>query len=336
MYAALNENRNLVYARDALDNHHYFCPKCGQKLELRRSIKDNKFFRHQSACGNRPQVCRQESQIHQAGKRLILENARSHGHVAKLEYKIRALDQIVDVIMMNQEILSIWEFQKSKISHEVLESRHNQYLKISPEVYWIIADQELARPYSSWFKSNVHYCSKWGHYLITLNTQANCLKIYHHLPTIVSKDTYHLNYYRLDHGEDWQDFLRQKKSSANLTRRYQRRPYDRIHSILKNSSYAFHLKRIYQEGLTLGQFPPWIFQRAWEVLYFKEAGWIVLTWAYLAMRKKIDEEALTVHLTRGLAEGVLHLQENVFIRGSIIDQASHMIYHLFKRLDQSL
>ena len=59
MYAALNENRDLVYARDALDNHHYFCPKCGQKLELRRSIKDNKFFRHQSACGNRPQVCRQ-------------------------------------------------------------------------------------------------------------------------------------------------------------------------------------------------------------------------------------------------------------------------------------
>lgn len=333
MYAAMNRNKELIYAQSAKDNQDYFCPICGQRLYLRQSIRQKKFFRHQGSCKSRSKIKHQESQNHQLGKQLIFENMINHSYSGRLEYQLRSLDQIADVIVLDQESLSIWEFQRSKISEPLLQKRNSNYLKITPEVYWIIDDQELKKPYSNWFKVNIHYCHQWGNYLISLDIQKACLKIYHHIPPLVSRSNFYLNYYEINPEVDWLAFLKQKKVVKNKKKDYHRPIYDRRDSIMRSPSYAFYLRRFYQEGITIHQLPRWIFSYAWDFLYFKEAGWIVMSWAYIAYQKKHNEDYLTAHLKTSVSEGLLNLQTNLSNQGEKIDEIGHILFNLFERAD---
>ncbi|MCR8969468.1 competence protein CoiA [Facklamia sp. 7083-14-GEN3] len=307
MYAARNQEGELIYAREARKDQAYVCPHCLNKVVLIRKERGRSYFRHIKSCSkdikdeeNHLILCLQkhnrgESKEHKQAKALLLENFQRFGYQCKQEAVFGKINQIVDVMIKDSSGIRIVEYQKSVISAIELYKRQKNYKSLGFRVQWLIDDhyfnQKVIR---QWARRCLVYSNKLDYHVWTLNLKHQKLKCYHHIPLVYCLDSLDFQVTNFSFKDNWisafNESLKSKTDSKNL---YRENTKSRkialkdhsfiIRSIKSNPSYQFFLSQLYNYQINLEEIPRWVFNNNWNMLAFKEPGWLIWIWAIESM-----------------------------------------------------
>lgn len=151
---AIDENNNLVSARESKKQRDYRCMECGGIIRLRSGIHRQSHFFHIHP----PASCRQngKSMEHLQTQRVIKELL---GDACLLEVPFPKVKRIADCVWTSENI--IFEVQCSSISQEEVECRNKDYAACGYQVVWILHDRRFNqfRPTSAefWLQNHPHY-----------------------------------------------------------------------------------------------------------------------------------------------------------------------------------
>ncbi|MBS4461364.1 MULTISPECIES: competence protein CoiA family protein [unclassified Facklamia] len=286
MYAALDEENNLIYAQQLQSpSGRYVCPKCQQPVIVKMSKKQKYYFAHLEACqlAGRAMKRQGESQQHQAVKTLL---AQGYGG-AQIEYWLDTIQQQVDVWYATEPPM-ILEFQKSKINEEILQKRHQAYRTVTPYVYWFGDNAEWQRSkLSKWQKQLLYYHHSYGYHGYAVDISMQEIIIYTHLPIIYCAESWHCCQTVISEMKQLPSVLT-SSPLPNATKLHYRtkrdvQPNRLRQSLMQAELYFPFLNGLRKQGVTLYDLPEWVFAHTWECLLIATPTWQLfgLVWLYL-------------------------------------------------------
>jgi len=155
---ALDENRRLIHASQALRQQAYSCLECGSEVRLRGGKQRQLHFFHMEP--NRICLQNQKGPIHIYVQHFLYENLPTGD--CQLEYRFPQIARIADAIWISKKI--VFEIQYSPISPAEVKARNEDYRKIGWEVVWILHEhhfnQYLITSAEEELRTHTHYfCS---------------------------------------------------------------------------------------------------------------------------------------------------------------------------------
>lgn len=172
MFYALTKNKQLIHINQALKKEQYYCPKCQATLIIKKGIKMKKHFSHIK--GSHCSQHKGESVNHYQSKKQIAKQLAQYYTVA-IEYRIESTTQfrIADICLPNEHY--VIEFQRSVIDYNLLNARHQFYIKCGYQVLWLLDDYLITINYHkiklSRFIRHFIQQDKVGYYILTYNEQ---------------------------------------------------------------------------------------------------------------------------------------------------------------------
>lgn len=297
MYAAFNEKGQLVYAdqvtlQEGQVQNVWHCPRCQQRVKLRRSDRQRAHFVHtKGRCGCETRIGRDthESEHHIAAKQSLRQQCQSLGLEACEEYYLSASRQEADVYLSSLKL--VLEYQKTPISASVVQERTKLYEAQQLQCQWLLVGDTSWESIAWRFRQAMAaYDAQLGFYWWRYSMQR---------PTSVEL-IYAANGRRTDNQSliySLEDVLHVKFSlsalrhlpaqkgqmdtpSSNLdTRACQQLVY----ALQQQPSYQPILRQLYQYGVKISTLPlvTWQTKEKWWAL--KNPGWVVLAyhWAFL-------------------------------------------------------
>jgi len=157
---ALDQNLNVISARNALKHHKYQCLECQSNLCLRGGLKRQNHFYHLEA--NRS--CRQNGKsMEHLQVQLFLQNQLTEKNCI-LEKRFQEINRIADVFWISENI--VFEVQCSPISSEEIKLRNRDYAKLGIKVIWILHERQFNKARLSGAES---YLQRLPHYFTNMN-----------------------------------------------------------------------------------------------------------------------------------------------------------------------
>lgn len=169
MYAALNEEGNLVYAVEVENIENYHCPKCLKTVRLIQK-NDSSYFQHLTKKFNEVN----ERNIHKKGKDILVNNFSQLGYQDIQQEKfLTEIKQKPDILLTNNLAL---EYQCATISSSKFKDRIDGYSTLNIKSIWILGGAYLNKKVLKKHLKFLSYDPNWGFYLIMLDSEN---KIYH-------------------------------------------------------------------------------------------------------------------------------------------------------------
>lgn len=282
MYAGLDQEGRLVHVKEALQGQVYQCPRCHQDLFIRKSNRGKVTFCHRFTCGQRPHNPRQieESDYHKQAKQWLASGSNS----ASIEHWIGASGQQADVFIEPNLVI---EYQRSKISSDLLASRHRDYCNLGLKVMWVISNKSFSlKNLTRWQKATLQYHPNRGFHWWVLDESTGTLYLYGKLPILYPIDQWELSKWRIPLKQDWliQNDLSHPCWETHLVKRkYKKSPVSYQVAIAKSETYRDLLHFLANYQLYLLDAPKWFFDRYWKCLLIQGPAWVVLvlTWAWI-------------------------------------------------------
>lgn len=165
LYAALDSKHQLIYAINANQHEHYFCPQCQKIVQWIDSREHRRpYFRHQS-----PElVVRQEGRLHVEGKRQLQVYLQLEPGVVESEISVGDSERRADVLWLTERQTFAFEFQCASLSTAELRERHQSYQRLQTQDVWLLGETYLStnryQPKKNALKF-MDYRSEWGYYL---------------------------------------------------------------------------------------------------------------------------------------------------------------------------
>ena len=174
MYAALDEEGTLIYAKEAIENRNYYCCHCDQLVQL--ILTDTrKYFRHTNKTANNIN----ERLIHRKGKQLIIEELQKYNFESlESEYYLPEIKQRPD-ILINQKL--IVEYQCAKIDENILSDRVDGYRKVGLRSIWILGEAYLDVQLRREHLKFIDYSENFGYYILMLDSLNQRFTLFHHV-----------------------------------------------------------------------------------------------------------------------------------------------------------
>ncbi|MBD7894267.1 hypothetical protein H9564_00735 [Limosilactobacillus sp. Sa3CUN2] len=129
-------NDYFVNAFNASKREKYYCPKCGERLILKKGQCKVAHFAH--CVNSQCPLQKGESYEHLLGKQQIFEWARRNDWHPELEVYISSLKQRADVLLNVHGQRVVIEFQCSPLSLVDLQERTRGYEKLGIKCYWFL------------------------------------------------------------------------------------------------------------------------------------------------------------------------------------------------------
>ena len=289
-------DEQLIYASEVitkqLPNDSFYCIKCKERVILKQSKKGRYFFSHLTTCGRQERKATPyESEQHKQAKKLLMRQLSGVTHmiVSEEEY-IESIQQTADTfIKIQAERQFIYEYQRSIISAEEVNTRHANYLQVVDQVYWLL-DYQLSMnlPLSStWLRTMLAYSKELGYHLIFLDLEAEVIVIKANLPIIFQKNIYEcleLTYKIVDHANNRRPIKIHNKvvqtGKIKKSVHYQRE----IKAIMANSTYREDIYFLYEAGIILSEQASWIFTDHWQLLFTDSPSWLIFLWVIVILK----------------------------------------------------
>lgn len=179
MYAAILSDGELINAECAIKQvtGPYFCPRCGQVVQLLQNKQGQAFFRHRSQ-----QLGGAERPLHLAGKQGLAESLANMEIEAKTEWRLGAAsERRADLAFSLNHQLFALEFQCAPLALKELQDRHRSYQTLAVTEYWLLGTTYL-QPKT--LKSALKFCAyqpQWGYYLVFWLVDQQRLVLFSHL-----------------------------------------------------------------------------------------------------------------------------------------------------------
>lgn len=130
---AFDENKKLVFVKQATKKKNYFCRECNSALRIRSGERTKPHFFHLA----------QNTHCSQSGKSLLHIHLQLYLQTlipnAQLEKPFPEIKRIADVVVEDKKL--IFEIQCSFITKEELEARNRDYASLGYTVIWILHEQ---------------------------------------------------------------------------------------------------------------------------------------------------------------------------------------------------
>ena len=110
MFYALNSQNQLVHASTADLLKKYYCPVCHQPVKLRTGKLNSAHFAHQHSTFSNQHY---DTNVHQAGKRLLMKWGNELGYNVQSEVSFKAIQRRADVILKLPKSQVVIEYQYS-------------------------------------------------------------------------------------------------------------------------------------------------------------------------------------------------------------------------------
>lgn len=135
---ALDQNQEIIFAKQAIKKLDYFCLECGGIIRLREgAVRQPHFYHFQVSKG-----CRQNSKsLTHINLQLYIQKQLG---TAKMEVPFPSISRIADVAWEKEKI--VFEIQCSPMTSEEMRNRVNDYQSVGYQVVWILHD----RRYNQW------------------------------------------------------------------------------------------------------------------------------------------------------------------------------------------
>ncbi|KRN28439.1 hypothetical protein IV38_GL001439 [Lactobacillus selangorensis] len=155
----------------------FYCPDCHGRLSLRNGgARKRAYFAHQQQCTKEGG----ESDWHQAGKTLLTQFCGQAGLRCEQEAYLDEVQQRADVFVPNRNL--VLEYQCSPLAAAELQTRTEGYGEIGLEVAWLLGPRyRLGRTLTPAQQQFLHYRPEWGFYLLFLEPEQECVRLYHHI-----------------------------------------------------------------------------------------------------------------------------------------------------------
>lgn len=134
---ALDREKKLIFARNALKQTDYYCLECEGPVRRRGGLHRKDHFYHQDAL----RECRQNGKtLEHLNVQLFFLKVLPEGECV-LEKRFPEINRIADVVWENKKL--IFEVQCSPISSDEVDERNQDYKQIGYEVVWILHDKRF-------------------------------------------------------------------------------------------------------------------------------------------------------------------------------------------------
>lgn len=159
---ALNSEKKLVFARQAVKQHDYFCIECQQVVRLRSGPHRHAHYYHLSPLPS----CRQsEKSMAHIQTQLRLLSLFPEGDV-QLERRFPEINRIADVVWASQKF--VFEVQCSSITAAEVQERNKDYESLGFQVIWILHEKR----YNQWrFTAAEQWLRNRPHYFTNINAE---------------------------------------------------------------------------------------------------------------------------------------------------------------------
>lgn len=177
MYAALDEQGSLIYAKEAVESKKYYCCHCDKLVKL--ILTDSrKYFRHTNKINNNIN----ERLIHKKGKQLILTELQKYNFtLIESEEYLADIKQRPDILLDHK--LAI-EYQCARIDENTLNQRVAGYHELGIKSIWILGESYLEMKLGREHLKFVDYSPNLGYYLLMLDSLNKRFSLFHHLKFI--------------------------------------------------------------------------------------------------------------------------------------------------------
>lgn len=172
MYAALNQDKQLINAVESNFDDKYYCVKCERPVILIKN-DNSAFFRHENSSHNEEN----ERDIHKKGKELIIDALKILGYKEiESEYYLKTIKQRPDIFVNRRTIV---EYQCAKINTEKLSNRVESYHALKIPNIWILGGEYLSNQIYRAHLKFVSYRKPWGFYLIMLDSMQEQINLFY-------------------------------------------------------------------------------------------------------------------------------------------------------------
>ena len=262
MLVAVNGQHQLINARQAERQGHYFCPGCTGAVRLKRGSVMVAHFAHTQAADC--QVFSEgESNEHLLGKQQLAAWFTASGYVVQLEAGLPGVHQRPDLLVQRgtQPPLAL-EFQCSPLSVQRLAERTQGYWQHGYQVLWLLGEpyHQRLRLHGKALKF-LQYYQQWGAYLVFWHVRGAKLQLLHHLLTLDAEPLSYQTFWLDTHLQlvsDLQQFKARQRDSplpAEHVHRYYRRL---MVARLRHQQVFTDLQTYcYQQGGAIGKLPAW-------------------------------------------------------------------------------
>ncbi|KRM78486.1 hypothetical protein FC84_GL000743 [Lapidilactobacillus dextrinicus DSM 20335] len=181
MYAALNQDDQLVYAHNSILGERYYCPKCYRPVQLIIATPQQQpHFRHKTRFSNNDG----ESGLHIKGKRLLQQDLQQLGIVAQQEVILGTEERRADVLFYYQTQCYAFEFQCAPLSIQELQQRHRSYEQLAVQDIWLIGPTYLTASGCKLHRSALKfmdYRTHWGYFIAVWVPDLSKIRLFHHI-----------------------------------------------------------------------------------------------------------------------------------------------------------
>lgn len=174
MYAALDKDGTLTYAKVALMNQTYYCCHCDKKVKLIMT-ETRKYFRHTSKSYNGIN----ERLIHQKGKKIIMSGLQQlNFQTIESELYLPKIQQRPDILVDHK---LAFEYQCAKIDVHLLNERVQGYSQLKLNNIWIIGGSYLDDKIKRMHLKFINFNQQWQYYLLMLDSLNQQWDLFHHI-----------------------------------------------------------------------------------------------------------------------------------------------------------
>ena len=179
MFYALNSQNQLVHASTADLLKKYYCPVCHQPVKLRTGKLNSAHFAHQHSTFSNQHY---DTNVHQAGKRLLMKWGNELGYDVQSEVSFKAIQRRADVILKLPKSQVVIEYQCSPISAAELTKRSRAYAQTGLQCIWLVGKRyclhgRISQHNAQFFR----YHPNIGFYFIYLNAEMQRLELYYQI-----------------------------------------------------------------------------------------------------------------------------------------------------------
>lgn len=179
MFYALNSQNQMIHVSSADLSQQYYCPVCHQLVRLRVGKSKSNHFAHENVSFSKQH---HETDIHQAGKKLLMKWGSELGYVVQSEIYFRKIKRRADVIFKLPRFQVAVEYQCSPISPTELTKRSQAYFQTGMRYIWFVGKryclhEKISQQNAQFFR----YHPNIGFYFIYLNAEMQRLELYYQI-----------------------------------------------------------------------------------------------------------------------------------------------------------
>lgn len=328
MYAALNESGKLLYASDLQKNRNqkWYCPDCGERVQLSESSKGKLFFKH---FPKNTKYTGGESTEHLNVKEELIEFFQQKDLRVDKEVMFSSIDRIADIVIIDYGL--IIEIQHTPITSQEIRERTLAYNHLGFKCIWLMTSSvNMLTQKHQWQQILMQYSGNLGYFRVIYDKG---IKVQWGFQIVNSK-AYSYFEFSGDGGIllNFDEFTIMK-NSIEYTRTIGTtlKNFDkRILSLKKSRNHRDYILKLYELGVRLDDVPQWILMERYLILGVKTLPWMVLVMIWV--RTEQNDERIDDIVEELVRKGEIRCVELPFIKTTRwIEDLSQGIRDLFNR-----